>query len=467
MGFSTNFLSASERERIARELLSNVQPAAPGHRFTSACPFHSEKTPGGAFWYDPESDSAHCYSCDSHGDLIDIFCAVTGYDEGSSEGFRGFLKRFAPDSLGKGTRQRIHRTSVQRRWAPRRAESSPELWQKKAAEFVSACNKALFENADALTSLAQWGITPDTAAKVGLGWNLKRRFFPYSAWGLPYATNQNGREKHIYAPEGLVVPCYQRNEEGKRTLKRIKIRCSDTDEVNKTQRRYRALDGGEPCYGIWGLPHWKIWVVVETERDAVLLWQELHRFEIGAMGTGSATNAPDPYAHAILSVADCIVNALDNDNAGKGKSWKWDQDCRFSWSEYPHAVRWLVPSVIGKDVGDLPQAGINVWEWLREGLPAGILRDAERNARRPQSSFMDFPVGEKLEGLTDLERDIYADIQVHAHDYGLQFRFCGDTLNLEYAPGFLPRLDAVEFYEQVIRANPGILEALRGAACLK
>ena len=80
---------------------------------------------------------------------------------------------------------------------------------------------------------------------------------------------------------------------------------------------------------------------------------------------------------------------------------------------------------------------------------------------------MDFPAREKLEGLTELERDIYADIQIHAQEYGLQFRFSGDTLNLEYAPGFLPRLDAVEFYEQVIRSNPGIFEALRGTACLK
>ena len=127
MGFATNFLSASERERIARELLSCVQPATPGHRFTSACPFHSEKTPGGAFWYDPESDSAHCYSCGNHGDLIDIFCAVTGYDEGSSEGFREFLKRFAPDSLGKIPRQPIHRTTVPLRWIPRQTEASPDL----------------------------------------------------------------------------------------------------------------------------------------------------------------------------------------------------------------------------------------------------------------------------------------------------------------------------------------------------
>ena len=112
MGFATNFLSASERERTARELLSCVQPATPGHRFTSVCPFHSEKTPGGAFWYDPESDSAHCYSCGNHGDLIDIFCAVTGYDEGSSEGFREFLKRFAPDSLGKDSRQTSHARSA-------------------------------------------------------------------------------------------------------------------------------------------------------------------------------------------------------------------------------------------------------------------------------------------------------------------------------------------------------------------
>lgn len=465
MGFAINFLSTSERERIAQELLSQVQPAAPGRRFTAACPFHSEKTPGGAFWYAPELDSFRCYSCDAHGDLIDIFCAVNGYDEGSSEGFKAFLERFAPDQLGKGRRETSRRPSAVRSWEPWRPEPSPELWREKAAAFVSACTKELFEHPETLAMLSRWGITADTAAKVGLGWNFKQRFYPYSKWGLPYAENKNGRERHIYAPEGLVVPCYQRDENGNRVLKRIKIRCSNVEEVEKTRRRYRALDGGEPCYGIWGLPSWKIWVIVETERDAVLLWQELNKFEIGAMGTGSATNAPDPQAHAILSAADCIVNALDNDHAGHSKSWKWNQDARFAWTEYPHALRWLVPSVIGKDVGDLPGAGIGVWEWLREGLPASVLRDAERNARRPRQSRMAFP--ETLEGLSELEEAVYADILTHAEEYGLCFRFRGAHLCVEYVPGVVPHLDAAAFYEGVIRSHPGILEALRGAACRK
>lgn len=466
MGFAATFLTVSERERIAQELLTAIQPSSPGHRFTAACPFHSEKTPGGAFWYDPETDSAHCYSCDTHGDLIDIFCAANGFEEGAPEGFKEFVKRFAPSRFERSLSSRDKAEPQKNRsWTPRRTEASPPLWREKAAAFVSACNKALLEHPEELAMLRRWGISPDTAARVGLGWNYKKRFYPYSKWGLPYAENQNGRERCICAPEGLVVPCYQRDEHGKRLLKRIKIRCSNEEDVERSRRRYMALEGGEPCYGIWGLPHWKIWVVVETERDAVLVWQELHRFEIGAMGTGSATNAPDSYAHALLFKADCIVNALDNDHAGHDKSWKWNQDGRFSWAEYPHAVRWLVPSVIGKDVGDLPAAGIAVWDWLREGLPASILRDAERNARRPQQSGMAFPT--ELAGLPAMEQEIYADVRAHAEEYGLVFRFLGELLCVEYAPGALPHLDAAEFYESVILAHPRILQALRGAACRK
>ena len=69
MGLAKGYLSISERDRIARELLSDAKPAAENRRFTSACPFHSETTPGGAFWYDPEKDQAVCYSCGNFGDL--------------------------------------------------------------------------------------------------------------------------------------------------------------------------------------------------------------------------------------------------------------------------------------------------------------------------------------------------------------------------------------------------------------
>ena len=232
------------------------------------------------------------------------------------------------------------------------------------------------------------------------------------------------------------------------------------------KQRYVALPGGEECYAIWGDPAWKIWVVVETERDAVLLWQELARYGIGAMGTGSAGKAPDPVSHTILSRADCIVNALDNDRAGAKASWKWIPDHGFAWSVYPHAVRWLVPSVIGKDVGDLPAAGIGVWEWIREGLPSYIRRDAERNVTRRRLNYQPFPDPEDLsDSLSEKDMRTYIETHASAKKYGLLYAINGNDIVTRYQDGFEPYLDADQYVAMVLRGKSDIIEALRGAAC--
>ncbi len=466
MGLAKEYLSISERDRIARELLSDAKPAAENRRFTSACPFHLETTPGGAFWYDPEKDQAVCYSCGNFGDLIDIYCVVNGYAEGQPEGIRAFLERYVPErdrKVGNKTKESERAVSAPKEWTPKRTVPSPESWREKATEFVDKRNADLMDNKEALALLARWGIKPETAARVKLGWNPEKRFYRYTAWGLPYAENATGRERCIHAPAGLVIPCYQR-EEGRHVLKRVKIRCSDPDAAAK--QRYVALVGGEECYAVWGDPAWKIWVVVETERDAVLLWQELARYGIGAMGTGSAGKAPDPVSHAILSRADCIVNALDNDRAGAKASWKWLPDHRFAWSVYPHAIRWLVPSVIGKDVGDLPAAGIGIWEWLRDGLPSYIRREAERNATRKRLNYRPFPAPEDLSCmLSEKGMEFYVDAYGFAKKYGLLYAINEDDIVIKYQEGFDPYLDADQYVAMLLRGDPSIIEALGGAGC--
>ena len=138
--------------------------------------------------------------------------------------------------------------------------------------------------------------------------------------------------------------------------------------------------GGDPAgYAVFGAASWKVWFVVETERDGMALWERLAPYGIGVMATGSAAMPPDARAHALLAASDCVVVALDNDAAGRAASWRFSADpSRFAWDgTYPQAVRWLVPREAGKDPGDLAAleaagAPLSLREWALAGLPAHV-----------------------------------------------------------------------------------------------
>lgn len=465
MGAALNQLTVGEREDIARELLTDALPQLVHGRVSSHCPFHTERTPGGAFFYDPADDVGFCHSCGQGSDLVGIYNALQGNDPDDPQGFRDFFERFAPGRAGeRGQRaERIQRTA----WQPRRVEPSPALWARKAEEFVAKRAATLLETPEAIAALHRWGITPETARLCRIGWVSEERFYKYSAWGLPFDTNDKGRERCIYAPVGLVFPCYQRGE-----LVRVKIRVHKPAD---NQPNYRAINGGPANYGVWGRPEsTRVWIVVETERDAILCWQELRHYGIGAMSTGSASIAPDEYAHTLLSRADCIVNALDNDHAGRKKSWSFvGGDHRFAWSQYPHAVRWLVPACIGKDVGDLPAAGVGVWDWLRIGLPPHIREACERNAERIAAKraaeaaaprVLPFPSADGL-SLDGPAGAAYAEVIDCAERYNLRLRVEAGVLSVVYAEGAEPHGDA-DRYVQALIDDPanGLRPVLQGVA---
>lgn len=463
MGAAHQNLSTGELEAIARELLTGVLPGTVKGRVSSHCPMHAERTPGGAFFYDPADDVGYCHSCGQGTDIIGLFNLVQGNDVDDPQGFREFFERYAPGRIGERGQQRTVRVRREG-WQPRPSEPSPELWRRKAAEFVAKRAARLLETPEALAALARWGIAPETAKACRIGWMHERRFYRFTAWGLPYAANEKGNEKCILAPEGFVFPCYQRGE-----LVRVKVRLHNPAEG---QPKYRAMEGSGASYGIWGKPDaTRVWVVLETERDAILCWQELRRYGVGAMSSGSATIAPDAFAHALLSRADCIVNALDNDHAGRKKSWSFlPEDHRFAWSQYPHAVRWLVPSVIGKDVGDLPAAGISVWDWLRLGLPPHIRAICERMAASPLQQregrapvLLEWPAPEALpEGV---DRQAYRDMLVIAAEHGVQVQVQGDDVRPVHRAGAAPKSDELDFVAGMLEMQPPVIAMLRAAAC--
>lgn len=377
MAIALEKLGAGACERILRELVTVHDNRSSGRRLSISCPWHDEKTPG-ACWYDTEKDSAICYSCNHFGDLVDIFCAVNGYADGSREGIGAFLAKYAPDAprqAASGGRKERRTLSP---FSGREAIPPAASWAEGCGAWLERCAAAVM-TPERLARLARWGLSAETVRACRVGYNDRDRFVPYTRWGLPYAENKNGRERCIALPEGYVFPAWR----GAHQLQRVKIRA---EHPREGEPRYRAVSGGDPAgYAIFGGASWRVWYIVETERDGMALWERLKPYQIGVMATGSASMPPDARAHELLSAADCIVVALDNDHAGRAASWRFSSDAsRFGWdSTYPHAVRWLVPREAGKDVGDLAEleadgAPLSLREWALAGLPGHVRAWAER-----------------------------------------------------------------------------------------
>jgi hypothetical protein len=381
MGIAAS-LSRIEREQIARSVLEGVEPQLRNGKIAAHCPFHKETTPGGAFFYDPEADVGRCFGCPEWGDLLAICNVRAGRQANDSEGYREFIELYmkgnAPTAKARAAAKKMGPPPA---WLPRAYDLPPERWSQKCGEWVEACCAALLRNDARLEELFAWGILPETVAAMKIGWhegeNGGSGYRKFSHWGLPAALNEKGNERCVRLPRGFVFPGYRGGGDARRVIS-VHVR-PDAKEFEKDSK-YIRLTGSGNHYYVFGSPRWTAWVIVETVRDAMLLAQELGPLQVGAMAVAGATIAPDTTAHKILSGADIIVNAMDNDPSGRKASWHFEpwNTGKFSWqTQYPNAVRWLVPSAIGKDVGDLPAAGVTVWDWFSAGLPDHILRRLE------------------------------------------------------------------------------------------
>lgn len=362
-------LGPARCENILRDLVE-LTGRTSGRKLGIHCPWHKEETPG-ACWYDPELDRAVCYGCQHHGDLVDIYAVKMGLPEGSLEAIKGFFEKYAPEHKGSGKRGGdTDRPRAPRAFTARESIAPEASWQDGAVKWVEKCAARLTPAHH--ERLAVWGITPATASACRIGWNDKDQFVKYTAWGLPYDENKNGRERCIHLPTGFVFPVF--GADG--ALQRVKVRL---EHPGPDEPKYKAVVGGGTGYAIFGdRQKSRTWIIVETERDAMLLWQELGPYGIGAMGTGSASMQPDSEAHALLQAADCILCALDTDAAGGRAAWRFDPE-RFGWDvTYPQAIRWPVPACFGKDPADMV-GKYSLKAWALAGLP-GYVRDRAESA---------------------------------------------------------------------------------------
>lgn len=359
MSIALDRLSVEERRLIAESLLTEHKPSKDG-KLGSHCPFHREGTPGGAFYYHYENDLAYCHSCGANSDLVGIFNAVHGRAVDDSDGCAEFVKTYCPDSYGSRPMPQQRQPRQKRGWEPNQSTFPSEKWQERAESHVNNSIERLQKDEKQLAELAKFGISAETAKVLKFGWNNMDKWVPVTAWGLPYEKNDKGKESKIWLPKGLVIPAFR---EGK--VVKIKVRRPDPMTPWGEERRYWEIKGSvRQYYHVYGHPTYRIWIVVETERDAGMAWFFCNKLRIGAMATGGAAKRPCEYSSGLLRKAKVILNALDYDNSGTKNTYDF-------WAEeFPNSIRYPAPPSMGKDIGDaFKDGGLDVARWAWAGLP--------------------------------------------------------------------------------------------------
>ncbi|MEN6374600.1 MAG: primase-helicase zinc-binding domain-containing protein [Smithella sp.] len=299
---------------------------------------------GGRYW---------CRGCEKKGDGIQFIRNMHGLTFGE-----------ACERLGitRGTYRKRHRKSAAMTekpfFKPKQYEHPPELWTQKTAAFLKYSQEKLWtpEGRTAREFLQAKGLIEATIRRAGIGFNPSDLYRDRRGWGLLQEIHRpDGKAKLIWLPAGIVIPLAPfsdqkgsvQNQEG---VARLRIR-----RFNDEGPRY-VIVAGSSIAPLVLEPDKSIFVVVESELDAWLLYQEVADLT-GVVAMGSAGLKPDVFAHSLLTKAEKILNALDYDEAGARPSWKF-------WPETygSKVIRWPVP--IGKDPSDAWQQGLNIREWI-------------------------------------------------------------------------------------------------------
>lgn len=268
-------------------------------------------------------------------------------------------------TFDKVERLRHPRKHGEQGWEPAERVAPVGTWTEQAKKFALDCYDAIADTPAALAYLEGRGILQETLGEFGLGWNAGKKgwglFKSRDSWGLlPEMNEETGKPRPLWLPIGWVIPYLVRGEV-------VRLRIRQVDDA-KFGPRYYMVPGSSSATMVIEpkFPGYRdVYVIVESELDAILVSQEASDL-VGVMALGSASTRPDKVAADKLDRAAHIMNALDADGAGAQEAWKW-------WREhYPDSMRWPVPE--GKDPGEAWKAGVNIREWIIEGLPEGLVK---------------------------------------------------------------------------------------------
>lgn len=324
-----------------------------GGEYAGPCPFCGgndrfliwPEHKGGRYW---------CRGCEKTGDAIQYLRDMRGLS------FAEACRALGISKTGY-RRKRSIPTSEKPGFIPKKYDAPPALWMQKAETILKASQSNLWTpgGQTALDVLLSKGLTEETIRKAGIGFNPVEIYRDRRGWGLAQEIRGDGKPKLLWIPAGLVIPLAtfpgQKEQSQDEGVKRLRIRRNNPGDGP----RY-VIVAGSTMSPIVLESDKNIFIIVESELDAWLVWQEAADL-IGIMAMGAAGMKPDVFSHSLLIKSEKILNALDYDPAGARNSWKFWPDT------YGQKVkRWPVP--IGKDPSDAWQRGLNIRAWIEAGL---------------------------------------------------------------------------------------------------
>jgi DNA primase len=234
-----------------------------------------------------------------------------------------------------------------------RINSTPNFsrsWKESAQKFVDGSFERLFIDPISLDFIKnKYGILPDTLRRFLIGWNPIDQFPQKSGWGLKEADGKNW----LCLPKGIVIPTLANDG----SVSKIKIRRGNESEGKYA--KYQEVEGSLQGLSIYGYLVNEIAVLVESEFDAMCVWQETKE-AYSCVALGGATKRPDPDMIAWLRGRKLILYSLDNDDAGKAQYSFWR-------AMFPNLRPWL--SETRKSPADSFVADkINLSNWIYAGI---------------------------------------------------------------------------------------------------
>ncbi|MEI6531520.1 MAG: primase-helicase zinc-binding domain-containing protein [Chlamydiota bacterium] len=285
-----------------------------------------------------------CRQCRIRGDAIQFGMDFLGYSFPESANLIGH--KWADNSCSNCS-------SVAEKMTPKTEYIDQEKWEHKAAEFVNSCRDRLVHSEEGLKELKRRGLRAPTIADWGLGYNVIDRFDNRPLWGLSEKLNDKGNLCKVWLPNGIVIPKFDNG-----IVSKIRIRRLAVELLSK----YTVVSGSTVTFSWYdkNVPQGAPIVLVESDLDAILLWQEAGDI-CCPVALGSAQARPDKRSEKLLRDSSCIVYSLDWDEAGR-KAFEY-------WQGYPAIVPW--PATKGKSPGDDFIQGIDLRAWVKKGFQRG------------------------------------------------------------------------------------------------
>ncbi len=309
-----------------------------GGEYASACPACHEGVDRFRMW--PDQGRYWCRQCQASGDIIQ-FC----------RDFLGLTFQEACHRSNKEPNKRIVNATIPE-FLPKISTLPPVLWREKAACFVNWSYEQLLLSPAAMEGVLVRGFHESSIAKYKIGYcrnpdsgQFKDLFRNKADWGLASTPSNK-----LWLPHGIVIPTFRNGE-----VVKLKIRRSDWKPGEP--HKYVVVSGSMKAPALFGDLQLHVSVVVESEFDAMLLQQEAGDvcscIALGGLGK------PDLETHHLLSGCPLVLFALDFDEPGKKAYSFWK-------SAYSKLRAWPVP--ITKSPGDALLAGVNLRQWVLDGL---------------------------------------------------------------------------------------------------